>query len=74
MKRTAILIALGMLFYGSLWQTWECVMALMNNWPYAFPFKLLILHQGDIWVVADFWITLAALSFITSHLIRDRET
>jgi len=54
----------GMLTVGACWQIWECFNALLNGWPYAFPFKVLVLAQGDIWVALDFWIACIIAAYI----------
>lgn len=66
MKRWAELrkVIGGMLTVGSCWQIWECFNALLNGWDYAFPFKVLILGGGDIWIALDVWITLILAAYI----------
>lgn len=56
---------------GSLWQIWECIMALQNGWPYGFPFMLLVFEGGRIWVAMDFWITVIIAAYIIGAYERE---
>jgi len=65
--KTRKIAGLG-LTLGSLWQIWECIMALMNGWSYAFPFMLIVCKGQTIWLAMDFWIFLIIIAYFIGTL------
>lgn len=52
----------------SLWQIWECIIALTNGWGYAFPFMLMVCEGQTIWLAMDFWILLIIVAYFIGTL------
>lgn len=54
----------AMLTIGAAWQLYDCATSLVNGWPYAFPFRILVLTGLEIYLAMDFWVAVLVAAYI----------